>query len=118
MEHLWTTLISYSFPLLLLIAILRTSASIERRIQDCLFQFFDRSLLVVCTQNRLPYPTRQAVEMDITSKRRRGAPKKRCKDAIRKDTEEAGVTKDNTQDRALCRGRTNTMDPATVRDKR
>ncbi|EYC35685.1 hypothetical protein Y032_1001g3353 [Ancylostoma ceylanicum] len=64
------------------------------------------------------YPTRQAMEMDVAGKRPRGAPKKRWKDAVRKNMEEVGATKDDTQDRALWRRRTNTADPATVRDKR
>ncbi|EYC16288.1 hypothetical protein Y032_0034g2907 [Ancylostoma ceylanicum] len=64
------------------------------------------------------YPTRQAMEMDVAGKRPRGGPKKRCKDAIRKGMEDVGVMKDDTQDRALWRRRTNTADLATVRDKR
>ncbi|EYC29759.1 hypothetical protein Y032_0006g3166 [Ancylostoma ceylanicum] len=45
------------------------------------------------------YPTRQAMEMDVAGKRPRGAPKKRWKDAVRKDMGEVGVTKDDKQDR-------------------
>ncbi|EYC37526.1 hypothetical protein Y032_0783g2330 [Ancylostoma ceylanicum] len=64
------------------------------------------------------YPTRQAMEMDVAGKHLRGAPKKRWKDAIRRDMEEVGVTNDDIQDSALWRRRTNTADPATVRDER
>ncbi|EYB93873.1 hypothetical protein Y032_0178g685 [Ancylostoma ceylanicum] len=64
------------------------------------------------------YPTQQAMEVDVAGKCSRGAPKKRWRDAIREDMEEVGVTNDVTQDRALWRRRTNTADPATVRDKR
>ncbi|EPB75540.1 common central domain of tyrosinase [Ancylostoma ceylanicum] len=56
-------------------------------------------------------PTRQAMEMDVACKRSRGAPKKRWKDAVRKDMEEAGVTKDDTQDRHMARITASTNDP-------
>ncbi|EPB74439.1 hypothetical protein ANCCEY_06449 [Ancylostoma ceylanicum] len=50
------------------------------------------------------YPTRQAMEMDVAGKRPLGAPKKRWKDAIRKDMEEVGVTNDDTRDLQLTTG--------------
>ncbi|EYB83113.1 hypothetical protein Y032_0342g3027 [Ancylostoma ceylanicum] len=65
-----------------------------------------------------PHPSRQAMEMNVTGKRSRGAPKKRWRDAIKKDMKEVGVTKEDTQDRDLWRRRTNTADPANVRDIR
>ncbi|EYB90344.1 hypothetical protein Y032_0221g2564 [Ancylostoma ceylanicum] len=63
----------------------------------------------------LPHPSRQAMEMNVTGKRSRGAPKKRWRDAVKKDTKEVGVTKEDTQDRDLWRRRTNTAEPANNR---
>ncbi|EYC29847.1 hypothetical protein Y032_0005g2291 [Ancylostoma ceylanicum] len=56
--------------------------------------------------------------MEITGKRPRGVPKKRCKDTVSKDMRELGVTKDDAQDRDLWRRRTKTADPANARNKR
>ncbi|EYC14574.1 hypothetical protein Y032_0040g287 [Ancylostoma ceylanicum] len=43
------------------------------------------------------------MEMEVTGKRPRGAPKKRWKDTVCKDMRELGVTKDDAQDRDLWR---------------
>ncbi|EYB92481.1 hypothetical protein Y032_0193g1392 [Ancylostoma ceylanicum] len=64
------------------------------------------------------HPTRQALEMEVTGKRPRGAPKKRWKDTVCKDMRELGVTKDAAQDRDLWRRRTKTADPVNARDRR
>ncbi|EYB91138.1 hypothetical protein Y032_0210g2149 [Ancylostoma ceylanicum] len=64
------------------------------------------------------HPTRQALEMEVTGKRPRGAPKKRWKDTVCKGMRELGVTKDDAQDRDLWRRRTKTADPVNARDRR
>ncbi|EYC43100.1 hypothetical protein Y032_0503g2638 [Ancylostoma ceylanicum] len=64
------------------------------------------------------HPTRKAMEMEVSGKRPRGAPKKRWKDTVSKDMRELGVTKDDAQNRDLWRRRTKTADPANARDKR
>ena len=58
------------------------------------------------------------MEMEVSGKRPRGAPKKRWKDTVSKDMRELEITKDDAQDRDLWRRRTKTADPVNARDKR
>ncbi|EYB99918.1 hypothetical protein Y032_0119g843 [Ancylostoma ceylanicum] len=60
-----------------------------------------------------PHPTRKALEMEVTGKRLRGAPKKRWKDTVCKDMRELAVTRDDAQDRGQWRERTKTADAGT-----